>query len=445
MNDFQLVLSSLRSRWLNALLSVFLTAFGVMLALLIIQFGQHIENRLSADGKGIDIVVGAKGSPLQLILSSVYHIDIPTGNIGYEDAKKWMNHRHVHTAIPLALGDNWRGYRIAGTTQDYIDHYNAELFKGRTWERAFEAVVGPSVGLKVDDEFVGAHGLMDGGHVHDDETYVVTGVMKPTGTVLDRLILTSLDSVLKIHGLEGVEEESHDDKKHDHDHAEHDHHHDHDHDHTEHDHDDHDHHDHGHDDHHDEHEHHDHDHGEAGEPEITALLLTTKSPIANINLPRSINRETSLQAANPALEMTRLTAMLGLGSKSFAALSAVLIVIAGLSIFAGLAGSLENRMGDLAVLRAIGYSKSRVFKIIALEGMSIVLFGLILGLAMGLYGFVFLTQIVAPLQASGAQISFSSEFVLLMVAVVAAGFVASILPALRASGVDVARQLTRNT
>ena len=100
---------------------------------------------------------------------------------------------------------------------------------------------------------------------------------------------------------------------------------------------------------------------ELGLPEITALLIKTKSPIANINLPRSINRESSLQAANPALEINRLTSIFGLGSKSFAILSLILILIAALNIFSGLASNLENRMGDLAVLRAVGYSKKKNF------------------------------------------------------------------------------------
>lgn len=403
MNDSALIVSSIKSRWLSSLLSVLLTAFGVALAVLLIQFGQHVQNRLGADGKGIDIVVGAKGSPLQLILSSVYHIDIPVGNIPYADAQKWMKHPQIKTAIPLALGDNWRGYRIVGTISAYISHYHGELSEGRLWDKPFEAVAGASVGLSRGKEFAGAHGLLKGGHAHDDDKYTVVGVMKPTGTVLDRLILTSLDSVLELHGLEGVE--------HDHDHDEHD------------------------------HEHH-HDH--AGTPEITALLLTTKAPIANINLPRSINRESALQAASPALEMVRLTSMLGLGSQSFTALSGILIIVSALSIFAGLAGSLEGRMGDIAVLRAVGYSKGRLFGIIAAEGMAIVVVGILCGLGMGMGGFTVMAKALAPLAASGAEIRFTADILLIVLSVLVAGFAASLLPALRASKIDAARQLSRN-
>ena len=432
MTDIALIFSSLKSRWLNSLLSVFLTAFGVMLALLIIQFGHHIQNRITTDGKNIDIVVGAKGSPLQLILSSVYHIDIPTGNIAYDQAQKWMKHPHVKTAIPLALGDNWKGYRIVGTTPDYLTHYQATILEGRVWNKDYEAIAGSSVGLQVGEEFSGAHGLIEGGHKHDSQHYTITGIIEPTGTVLDRLILTSMNSVLDIHGLAPAspasplknanEAHSQEDHNHDHDHHEHDEHEHHEHEHH-------------------EHEHHDHAH--MGEPEITALLLTTKSPIANINLPRSINKDTNLQAANPALEMARLTSMMGLGSQSFAALSTLLIIIASLSIFAGLAGSLENRMSDLAVLRAIGYSKQRVFKIIALEGFFIVLAGIVIGFIMGLAGFILASHVIAPLAASGAQIIFTPDYVWVILAVILAGFIAAFIPAWRASHIDVARQLAR--
>lgn len=425
MTDIALVFSSLKSRWLNSLLSVFLTAFGVMLALLIIQFSHHIQNRINTDGKNVDIVVGAKGSPLQLILSSVYHIDIPTGNIAYDQAQKWMKHPHVKTAIPLALGDNWKGYRIVGTTPDYLAHYQSTISHGRVWDKDYEAIVGSSVGLKIGEEFSGAHGLIEGGHKHGSQHYTVTGIIEPTGTVLDRLILTSLNSVLDIHGLASVsplknanEAHSQEDHNHDHDHHEHDEH-----------------------EHHEHHEHHDHAH--MGEPEITALLLTTKSPIANINLPRSINKDTNLQAVNPALEMARLTSMMGLGSQSFAALSTLLIIIASLSVFAGLASSLENRMGDLAVLRAIGYSKQRVFKIIALEGFFIVLIGIVIGFIMGLAGFILASHIIAPLATSGAHIIFTPDYVLVILGVILAGFIATFIPAWRASHIDVARQLAR--
>ena len=95
MSDFYFAIYSLKSRFLNSFLSILLTAFGVSIALLVTQFGNHVQKRLNSDGKNIDFVVGAKGSPLQLILSSIYHVDLPTGNIPYESAKKILKHPQI--------------------------------------------------------------------------------------------------------------------------------------------------------------------------------------------------------------------------------------------------------------------------------------------------------------------------------------------------------------
>jgi len=441
MSDLRFVLYSLKYRFLNSFLSIMLTAFGVSIALLISQFGNHIQNRINLDGQGIDIVVGAKGSPLQLILSSVYHIDIPTGNIAYSQAKKIMSNPQIEESIPLALGDNWRGFRIVGTTTNYIRHYDMSLSTGRYWDQNFEVVVGSSVNLDVGDEFMGVHGLLEDGSSHEEHKYNVVGILKPSGTVIDRLILTSLNSVLDIHGLHKVDDSFKKDHEHQHDH---DHHKEENHDVHEHDHDK------------EKHKNEDENHhkhskndnetnkiNELGSSEITALLIKTKSPIANINLPRSINRESSLQAANPALEINRLISLFGIGSKSFAILSLILILIASLNIFSGLASNLENRMGDLAVLRAVGFSKKRIFKIIVLEGILVVLIGIILGILIGFLLFSILTHNIFTLQTTNASLIFNLDFILIILFVFFAGLIAAIFPAYRGSKISIANQLSR--
>jgi len=416
MSDLNFILQSLKSRLLNSSLSILLTAFGVSIALIVSQFSNHIQNRLNLDGKNIDIVVGAKGSPLQLILSSVYHIDLPTGNIPYEAVEKLIQHPQIKTAIPLALGDNWKGFRIIGTTTDYIKHYNGKISKGRIWNKEFEIVAGSSVDIRINDEFYGSHGLLEGNNDHHDTKYKVIGILESTGTVLDRLLFTSLNSVLEIHGLENI---NHHNEEHlseeDHNHN-----------------------------YHNEEHLNEENHNKSNSPKITALLITTKSPIANVNLPNLINRESKLLAANPSLEITRLTSMLGLGSKSFVILSTILILIAVLSIFSGLASNLENRMGDLAILRAIGYSKKRIFKIISLEGMIIVISGIIFGILLGILSFNILTQMITPLQISQPNFSFSPDLILIIFLVFFAGLIAAIFPAYHASKISVANQLSRN-
>ena len=441
MSDLRFVLYSLKYRFLNSFLSIMLTAFGVSIALLISQFGNHIQNRINLDGQGIDIVVGAKGSPLQLILSSVYHIDIPTGNIAYSQAKKIMNNPQIKESIPLALGDNWRGFRIVGTTTNYIRHYDMSLSTGRYWDQNFEVVVGSSVNLDIGDEFMGVHGLLEDGSSHEEHKYNVVGILKPSGTVIDRLILTSLNSVLDIHGLHKVDNsfEKNHEHQHDHEHHKEEHHdvHEHDHDKEKHKNEDENHHKHS------KNDKQTNKTNELGSSEITALLIKTKSPIANINLPRSINRESSLQAANPALEINRLISLFGIGSKSFAILSLILILIASLNIFSGLASNLENRMGDLAVLRAVGFSKKRIFKIIVLEGILVVLIGIILGILIGFLLFSILTHNIFTLQTTNASLIFNLDFILIILFVFFAGLIAAIFPAYRGSKISIANQLSR--
>ena len=430
MKDLTLVLLSLKSRLSITILAVLLTTFGISISIILVQFENHVKTRLNNDGKKIDIVVGAKGSPLQIVLSSIYHIDLPTGNIPYSSLKTISEDPLVDKVIPLALGDNWKNNRIVGTTYEYLEHYSAKLDKGRSWQKEFEVVAGSSVKINLNQEISGSHGLVETNNRHDHGKYRVVGILKPTGTVLDRLLLTSLTSVLQIHGqdIEDNEKNHHEHDKHEHEKHEH-----------------------------DKHEHktdnHDHNSEQKGnsvnnnqdfiEPEITSLLITTKSPVANINLPRSINKQTQLQAANPAFEITRLSAMLGIGSKSFKLLSIIIMLIAVLSIFTGLASNFENRLRDLAILRAIGYSKARVFKIISFEGIIIVIFGIIIGLCSSFLVFNLLVDIIAPLNNSNAKFNFSIDIVIIICLVFLAGLFAAFFPAYKGSKVSVAKQLTQ--
>ena len=142
--------------------------------------------------------------------------------------------------------------------------------------------------------------------------------------------------------------------------------------------------------------------------------------------------------------MVRLTSMLGFGSKSFGILSYLLISIAALSIFSGLAANLENRMGDLAILRAIGYSKIRIFKIICLEGVIIVATGLLLGIIIGFIIFNIFIVFVTPLNISQASFTITFELFFVISVVLLSGFIAAIFPAFQASKISVAKQLSRN-
>jgi len=451
MNLFSLSLAYLRTQRLTAALNVLLLALGVASITVLLLLSDQLQGNLERDADGFDLVVGAKGSPVQLILSSVYHVDIPTGNIDLEAARSWARHRLVSEAIPLALGDGFRGFRIVGTEHGYPESYGAVVAEGRLWRAPLEAVLGARVaqqtGLAPGDSFVGAHGLAPGGHGHDDNPYKVVGILEPTDTVLDRLILTDVRSVWQLHGTDHAH---HDEAAHaeqgDHPtHDDHEHHagHDDDHEHHEHEegqdaHDDHDHHDghaehgeheaghdphhdHGHHDghaerdehnehgHHEAHQAHDQEHHEdasAGHehedhapgaelpsilaPEfdpagrqITALLLKSDSLTAGTTLPRLINSASNLQAAAPVAEVTRLLRLIGFGLDTLRAFAGMVILAAALSVFVALYNALQARRFDLAVMRSLGASRGLLLRHILLEGQILALAGVLLGLLLG--------------------------------------------------------------
>ncbi|EIM75460.1 hypothetical protein A3SI_13832, partial [Nitritalea halalkaliphila LW7] len=181
MNMFKLSWKYLVAKPLHTTLNIVLLAMGLAIITVLLLVQDQFEGKMTRDAKGIDLVVGAKGSPLQLILSSIYHIDFPTGNIDLEEAQKLTQNRLVKQVIPLGLGDNYQGYRIVGTNYDYLDLYEAEVGEGKRWEKPFEIVLGAAVaaktGLKLGDQIIGSHGVGGGGHAHDEHPYTVVGIL----------------------------------------------------------------------------------------------------------------------------------------------------------------------------------------------------------------------------------------------------------------------------
>ncbi len=163
MNLLTLSIAYIRDRALNTALNLLLLAVGVATIVVLMLFSDQFTNRLKQDARGIHLVIGAKGSPLQLVLSTIYHVDIPTGNISLKEATMIAKHRLIKSAIPLALGDAHRGFRIVGTEHGYPAGYGAEVAGGRLWEKPFEVTIGARVaentGLEVGDTFAGAHGI----------------------------------------------------------------------------------------------------------------------------------------------------------------------------------------------------------------------------------------------------------------------------------------------
>ena len=204
MNLITIVFSYLAGRRLNTALNALLLASGIAIIVVLILFSAQFQRNLETNAQGINLVVGAKGSPVQLILSSVYHMDVPTGNMPLREALMLKQQRAVKKAIPLAMGDSYEEIRIIGTTPDYLEHYSANIGQGRIWDEEMEAVVGAEAAklknLIIGSELISTHGIDVGGDAHGDTPIIVTGILEPTGTVLDRLILTNVETIWEVHG-----------------------------------------------------------------------------------------------------------------------------------------------------------------------------------------------------------------------------------------------------
>jgi putative ABC transport system permease protein len=399
MTVMRLALAYARRRPLSTLLVVVLLAIGVATVTLTLLLSRELADRLTRDAAGIDLVVGAKGSPLQIVLAGVYHVDVPPGNIPLAAVAELRGNPLVREVIPLALGDSFRGFRIVGTEPALVAHYGATLRDGRLWQAPLEAVVGSAVaaatGIGVGGEFAGAHGLAEGGGEHGDARFRVTGVLAPTGTVLDRLVLTALDSVWAVH-------EHHRDAPHD-------------------------------------------EHEAEPEREVTLALVRYASPLAAATLPRAIDRNTALVAASPAYETARLMTVFGAGLDLIRAFALLLVAASGLMLFVALAQALEDRRYDLAILRALGASRRKVAAVLLLESFALTLAGTAAGIALAhaaALGIGLVVPEAAPL-AAAARRWVPEEWAVVALAL-GAGILAALWPAWRAMRVDVAATLADN-
>ena len=397
MNLSQLALAYLGHRPLNTFLNVILLALGVAMIVVLLLFSAQVEDRLTRDSRGIDMVVGAKGSPLQLILSSIYQIDMPTGNISLADAKKLKSHPMIKTIVPLALGDAFRGFRIVGTEHSYLGLYEAKLAQGELWANPLDATLGAKVaqvtGLKLGDSFTGSHGLGAGGGEHEAAPFKVVGILAETGSVADRLVLTGIDSVWKMHELHAEHEAI--------------------------------------------------DETDEGK-EVTSLLIQYRTPLAGVSLPREINSRSAMQAASPAFETARLLSLVGFGVDTLRAFAIVLMASALLAMFIALTNTLDERRYDLAIMRTLGAGNGWLFALVLLQGIILAGISVLIGIALGHLA----AQILGMWFNITQQMAFTGltwvkeEFWLIAVAI-GVGIIAAILPAIRAYRTDIAKTLAK--
>ena len=213
MNNIKLAWKNLTNKPLNMMLSLVLFALGVGMISMIFLIENQVQEKFDKNLAGISLVIGAKGSPLQMILCNMYHVDDPTGNVKIKDVKPFLSGRNplIDKAIPLSLGDSYKGFRIVGTTQDYPELYDVKTAKGKIWKDNFEANIGADVAkianLKIGDTFYSTHGfLSDGMNGHEHGQFKVVGIFQKSNSVIDQLILTTTQSIWEVHDNHDHEE-----------------------------------------------------------------------------------------------------------------------------------------------------------------------------------------------------------------------------------------------
>lgn len=441
------------NRKLPTCLTILSVALAAGLISAVLTLRDETRKRFEEEGSAFDIVVGAKGSPLQLVLSTVYFMDIPPGNILLSDYEKLKQHEDVAAAYPINMGDTYKGFRIVGTTPEIFNHeysnasgrVSRKLFQladGRFFEKSMEAVLGSTVarssGLQVGDTFIGAHGYMDMpdgmGHVHDKFPYTVVGILKPSGSPMDRAIFADLNSVWEIHKdhgedkdkpeeysgpyRPGVNESVHETTEHDSHEAEENHEHEHEHEHG-------------------------HDHENEASKEITAVLIKLQSPALQFQFKEFVNSEYNAMAARPISEIANLYAqLLGTAKTVLLAIGYLVVVISALSISIGLYLSIIQRKRDLAIMRALGASRTEILGAVMIEALWVTLLGIGSGWILG--GGMTGTVGLYLSQRYGLYVSpfgLTNEHLLAFGTVAFVGMLAGIIPAWQAYRTDVARDL----
>jgi putative ABC transport system permease protein len=402
-NIFKLSIKNIFNKPLSSSISLSLLILGIGIISLLLQLNTLIKDQMDNNLRGIDMVVGAKGSPLQLILASVYHIDSPTGNISLKEAEKVSKNRMVGSSIKLLYGDNYKGFRIVGTEKKFIDLYKGSIKEGKEWNNPYEVLVGSKVyeKLKINlgDNLVSSHGLRETGQSHDEGTFKVVGLLEPSNSVIDQLIITSPESVWDIHDTHNHEND---------------------------------------DDHEDEHEHeHEHD-----DREITAMLIKFKSPMNIIQFPRQINENTNLQAAVPSYEISRLFKLFGFGIETLSYLAYLIIIVSGFSLFINLFNSMRERKYEMALIRTLGASRFQLSTMVIFESLVLTISGFVLGLLFSRFGVMF----VSSLMEESINYNLSSfkilneEYWLLSLSILI-GILSSLIPAIQVYKMNISKIL----
>lgn len=415
MSIWQIAWGYLWNRKFTTILTILSVGLAVGLIAAVLTLRHEAQQRFEEEGQAFDLVVGANGSPLQLVLSSVYFMDYPPGNVPYSVYEGLKADKdYVEAAFPIGLGDSYNSFRIVGTTNDIFQHKWISpatglerapftIAEGNRFEAPMEAVVGATVarmsGLKLGDEFVGAHGLIEMPTEmqivnHSDKPYKVVGILAPSASPFDRAIYVSIESVWEAHAGHDVEPGVAQT-------------------------------------------------GKPGGPEVSSVLVQLHSPADRFTYKHEAAKKFNANVAVPIDEIAKLfNTFLDTLKTILLAVGYLVVVISAISIMIGLYLSIIQRRRDIAIMRALGASAVEIVMFVIIEAMVVTLLGIASGIFIGKgLTYVLGLGLAAQYGLVITSLSITPEEIRAYATVALVGLVAGILPAWQAYDRDIATDL----
>lgn len=411
-----LAAKSLWNRRLTSALVVLAIALSVTLLLGVERLRTQARASFANTLSGTDLIVGARGSPINLLLYSVFRIGDPTNNVNWSSYRTLAADPRVAWTVPLSLGDSHRGFRVLGTDHSYFQHYRyarnrpLRLAEGHEFEDLFDAVLGAEVaerlGYRLGQSIILAHGAGEISFaMHEDKPFRVVGILARTGTPVDQTVHVSLAGIEAIHAdwrggapLPGFHLSAEQVRQLD-----------------------------------------------LTPKTITAFLVGLKTKTAIFRVQREINEFTAepLLAILPGLTLQQLWDLMGLAENALLVVSGLVVLVSFTVMLVALLTSLNERRREMAILRAVGARPSQIFTLVLGESVTLALAGAVCGLLL-LQGALWLAGPVLEgrLGLTIAAWPPSSHELMLLVAVLGCGFVAGMIPAWRAYRYSVADGMT---
>ena len=411
---FFIVQRSLRQHALSTLITTCSIALGTGLVMAVVAIRAQSVSAFTGGPTGFDAVLGARGSPLQLVLNTVFHLETSPGNIPWTMYQAMKDDPRVELAIPYALGDNYYGFRIVGTEMElftefeyrkgvrFRTHGDGRFFDPDRQEAVLGSYAAQKLNLKVGDTFQPYHGLVFDESMRHDEQYVVVGVLEATNSPSDRVIWIPIEGVYRLEGhvLRGGGDEY------------------------------------------------------VAKPgreipdahkEVSAVMLKFRNPQIGFMMDAMINKQGKVATlAWPiGAVMAGLFDKIGWMNQILALVSYLVVLVAAGSILASIYNSINERRREFAILRSLGARRKTVFMVIVLEAASIAALGVIAGFLV--YAAIFTSASTIVRAQTGIVLDllkFHPAFVVVPVCVILLGVIAGVVPAFKAYRTDIATNLT---